>query len=148
MTPEAKAALLPCPFPHDDEKLSIITPPDSKPYVLCEICFSAGPLGNTPEHAVQLFNSRPSAPVADWRGIVPVKYAVGGLKPYGDYEAVIEFNGVDAWAIRRRSECLSRSGKWVHEPMPSNRTEDFLSEHRFKTLQEAVEHLPKGKDNG
>lgn len=35
------------------------------------------------------------------------------------------------WAVRRRSRCLNRDGKWEHESTPSERSDDFLERCRF-----------------
>lgn len=60
------------------------------------------------------------------------------------------------WAVRRwpnasPSQCLSRTGKWVFEPSPSERTPTFYKRHRF-TFEEAVEaakrEVPKIVVNG
>lgn len=51
---------------------------------------------------------------------------------------VVSVLDVDVWAIRRGAgACLSRDGKWVREPQPSSRTDEWLAEHRF-TLEEAT----------
>lgn len=41
------------------------------------------------------------------------------------------------WAVRYHGDCLSTSGEWDDEPMPSSRTEEWLATHRFP-LAEAL----------
>jgi hypothetical protein len=43
------------------------------------------------------------------------------------------------WAVRLRGHwCLSRARTWDVEPLPSERDEDWLAEHRF-SLEDALE---------
>lgn len=54
----------------------------------------------------------------------------------------------EAWAIRNDPLCLSVNGTWDYEPMPSNRTREWLDDHRFPTLNDeaiAVESLINNK---
>ena len=50
----------------------------------------------------------------------------------------------DSWAVHRGDmwlgnlECLSTDGEWVHEPMPSSRTQGWLDRHRFATAKSAA----------
>ena len=37
----------------------------------------------------------------------------------------------DRWAVTWLGACLSREGKWEQEPIPSEREEPWLDEHRF-----------------
>lgn len=43
----------------------------------------------------------------------------------------------DTWAIVTTFECLSRRGEWVHERIPSERSDEWRTEHRF-TFAEAI----------
>lgn len=49
---------------------------------------------------------------------------------YGD-------DGAERWAVRNMSRCLSAAGEWIHEPIPSSRTNEWLAEHRFTRHQAA-----------
>jgi hypothetical protein len=61
------------------------------------------------------------------------KYRVGK----GRNSIYIEDRGDDRWAITRDSSaCLNTDGQWECEPMPSSRTDDFLSRCRY-SLDEA-----------
>lgn len=42
------------------------------------------------------------------------------------------------YAVRQSVFVLSKKGIWYYEPMPSNRTDQFLEECRFATLDDAV----------
>lgn len=44
----------------------------------------------------------------------------------------------DVWAVSNDGACLSASGEWDYEPASSERTGDWLSEHRFP-LDRALE---------
>lgn len=39
--------------------------------------------------------------------------------------------GWDAWAVRRGKRCLSSTGSWDPESIPSARSIEFLATHRF-----------------
>lgn len=45
-----------------------------------------------------------------------------------------------SWVVKmnQNSAMSKKTGKFVFEPMPSDRDEDYLSEHRFRTPQAAV----------
>lgn len=59
--------------------------------------------------------------------------------------------GPGSWAVVWLGKCLSKSGKWDDEMMPSSRTDAWIKRHRF-TLEEAtrlaVKHYPKLIING
>jgi hypothetical protein len=48
----------------------------------------------------------------------------------------------DVWAIRCLGQVLNRKGKWEYEPLPSSRSNAFLTRCRF-TLAEAKEAAQK-----
>ncbi|MFW6024845.1 MAG: 5' nucleotidase, NT5C type [Candidatus Woesearchaeota archaeon] len=45
----------------------------------------------------------------------------------------------DKYAVIYGRNCMSKNGDFVMEPMPSTRTEDFLKEYRFDSVEEAME---------
>lgn len=48
--------------------------------------------------------------------------------------------GGTLYAIRNPyGDCLSREMKWDDEPLPSNRSAEFLASHRFESLEEVLE---------
>lgn len=51
---------------------------------------------------------------------------------------VANMKGPDRWAIRKGRYCLTKSGEWEYEPMPSSRDEAFFSRARFKTAEAAL----------
>lgn len=59
---------------------------------------------------------------------------------------VTGFDGI-RWAIYQRGAysrvCLSRSGQWHDEPIPSSRTDSWLRNHRFVSLEDAIERAKK-----
>lgn len=50
----------------------------------------------------------------------------------------IEWRSKDRWVIVDTPHLYTRKGEWVHEPLNSNRTEEFLAQTRY-TLDEAWE---------
>ncbi len=54
-------------------------------------------------------------------------------------EAARQIDGSTLWAVRLRGYCLSRSGEWAFEPIPSSRDAAFLAEHRWPDRDEAIE---------
>lgn len=56
-------------------------------------------------------------------------------------ERCIQRSGSVLWAVRDwHKSCLSKSGEWDDEPLPSARTEEWISQHRFHSAQEAFAH--------
>lgn len=62
---------------------------------------------------------------------------------------VARVEGVEGirWAIYRGGTgsgvCLSRSGKWDFEPIPSSRSFHWLRQHRYASLEDAIERARK-----
>ncbi len=48
-------------------------------------------------------------------------------------------DGTDWYAIRQGGVCMDTVGDWEFEPLPSNRTEEWLQRFRFPTLADAQE---------
>ncbi len=61
-------------------------------------------------------------------------------------ERAMQRDGAVKWAVRYAGECLSRSGQWSYEPMPSDRDEAFLRSFRFDTVHEAIAAARAGFD--
>lgn len=55
---------------------------------------------------------------------------LGGIK--------VENRGLGSWAVLDGSRCLNHDGGWEYEPLPSNRTDEFLARCRFP-LEEAID---------
>jgi hypothetical protein len=47
--------------------------------------------------------------------------------------------GPDKWKAIHGGYCLTKSGEWEWEPMPSSRTDDFIERCRFDSAQEAID---------
>lgn len=47
------------------------------------------------------------------------------------YSVKVTWRGDDRYAVKRLSQCLGRDGTWDYEPSPSNRTDEWIAEHRF-----------------
>lgn len=69
----------------------------------------------------------------------------------GHFTITVEWRGPGSWAVKRWSSCLSSSGKWDHESIPSEREDEWLAEHRFDldtALRLARENAPLIRVNG
>jgi hypothetical protein len=47
------------------------------------------------------------------------------------FEIKVVYRGRDLWAVKRYSSCLSSSGEWDYEHIPSEREDEWLATHRF-----------------
>lgn len=54
-------------------------------------------------------------------------------------ESCEQRKGPDLWAIRSGGNVLGKDGEFCIEPMPSSRTDEFLQEYRWPSLDEAIE---------
>jgi hypothetical protein len=43
----------------------------------------------------------------------------------------VEYRGRDLWAVARHRQCLNANGEWSWESIPSEREDEWLTEHRF-----------------
>lgn len=50
----------------------------------------------------------------------------------------VEAAGKGRWAVRHVGMCLNKKGKWIHEPLPSSRTEKWLKQVRWDSAEEAI----------
>lgn len=67
------------------------------------------------------------------------------------FQITVAYRGRGLWAISRHRMCLGRDGEWDWESMPSERTDEWLADHRFplhEALYFAAEELPKLTVNG
>jgi hypothetical protein len=53
-------------------------------------------------------------------------------------ETAKQMEGSIKYAVRHMGACLTTSGEWEHEPMPSSRDHEFLSRCRFDTWEQAA----------
>jgi hypothetical protein len=83
-------------------------------------------------------------------------YTVSCL-PYDDINAEafsiqVDYTGHGRWAVRQRGRrCLAADGRWDWEPIPSERTDEWLAKYRFDldtALRLAKEQAPLIKVNG
>jgi hypothetical protein len=85
----------------------------------------------------------------------PTRFDVSCL-PLDDINAhgftlTVEYRGRGKWAVLNSRWCLSSTGEWEWESIPSEREDDWLETHRFdlETAQRlAVEAAPKMVCNG
>jgi hypothetical protein len=70
----------------------------------------------------------------------------------GRYESIkidlCLYDGTIKYAIRNSSSCLNKNGNWEHEPLPSNRDDEFFIRCRFDSLDEVEEIIEKLLLNG
>lgn len=57
-------------------------------------------------------------------------------------ERVSNYTGT-RFAIRRGGDCMDRKGKWEPQPIPSERTNEWLNRFRFYSFDEAAEAVTK-----
>lgn len=61
-------------------------------------------------------------------------------------ESVPSRAGTVRWrVIDELRNCMSREGSWAWEPSPSNRTDEWLAQHRFPTASEAYAALRRSR---
>ena len=53
----------------------------------------------------------------------------------GDTFLTIEKRGEGWYVVKDEPNVLNRDGKWEYEPMPSNRTEEFIERTRFSMIE-------------
>ena len=68
----------------------------------------------------------------------------------GDDGAVIQrtLRAPESWAIRAGSACMSTTGEWDIEPMPSDRTDEWLANHRWPSAAAAWAALRQSRGAG
>ncbi len=49
----------------------------------------------------------------------------------GRWAITVEYRSPGKWAVLFDGDCLGRDGLWTWEPSPSNRTDQWLEDHRF-----------------
>ncbi len=74
--------------------------------------------------------------------IEPTEFTVCGLAPDHPeayiWSITIQRRDANSWAVVHAGHCLNYAGEWDYEPIPSERTVDFLISHRF-SLERAKE---------
>lgn len=63
----------------------------------------------------------------------------------------VAYRGAQRWAVTDTGYCLSRSGTWQYEQVPSERCDEWLAEHRFDlatALDLARDQAPHLEVNG
>lgn len=50
-----------------------------------------------------------------------------------------QLEGPDKWAVYNRNSVLNKEGYWEYEPLPSNRTDEYLQRCRFDSAKEALD---------
>lgn len=56
---------------------------------------------------------------------------------HGHMSITVAYRGRGLWAVSRHRMCLGRDGEWDWESIPSERTDEWLADHRF-TRREAL----------
>lgn len=70
---------------------------------------------------------------------------------YETYRVAVRWHGPDSYGVHRGAACLSRSGRWEREPIPSSRTKTWVAAHRWtyvKARHKACEVAPTITING
>lgn len=66
--------------------------------------------------------------------VVPKLYEI----PYGSHHSEviqISYRGSDNWVVIQFGEVLNRDEQWEYEPLPSNRTDEFIARTRFPLIE-------------
>lgn len=88
--------------------------------------------------------------------VLATSYTVSCL-PYDDIDSEafsiqVDYAGHGRWAVRLRgSRCLAADGRWDWEPIPSERTDEWLAKYRFDldtAIRLAKEQAPRVTVNG
>lgn len=70
-------------------------------------------------------------------GIPPSECRTTGDWPI-NIERCDQRDGPETWAVRQMGSCLSTTGEWEHEPIPSSRDDHWKRSHRFATKEDAL----------
>lgn len=99
--------------------------------------------------------ARTEAPSVPLAVVQPTRYVVSCFPPDseegGHFNLAVEYRGRGLWAVVRLGQCLSRTGTWDYESIPSERTDEWLADHRFDldtALKLAKEAAPLVTVNG
>lgn len=83
------------------------------------------------------------------------EYTLSGLPEedinYSSFAIKVAYRGRGLWAVTHHGYCLGRNGDWDYESVPSERTDEWLTGHRFgrdEALRLAREAAPKVRVNG
>ena len=76
--------------------------------------------------------------------LTPIRWSVSGSS--ATVERLTRESGPDWYAVRDGRWCLSIGSVWHYEPQPSDRTEEWLSSHRFGSLADAVSAIGRAKE--
>lgn len=79
--------------------------------------------------------------------LIPISYIIEGVKDISiTAKSYSEDGSVKTWAVSYQGYVLNKTtGEYDYEPTPSNRSENFLQEHRFSSSEEAFECFKKYK---
>jgi hypothetical protein len=79
--------------------------------------------------------------------IYPTGYDDATFADKHDWTITVEDGGSEyGWAVRKSARrCLNRDGEWEHEHIPSERSDEWLAEHRFPEA-EAIERAKAAVD--
>ena len=66
----------------------------------------------------------------------------GGF-PAINIERCLQINGTTLYAVRQAGACLSRSGEWEYEPIPSSRDDEFMARCRFESWGAAAHAITR-----
>jgi hypothetical protein len=81
------------------------------------------------------------------RTLIPISYVLS--EPTNDVITIRAMNfdsnnNPTSWGIYRGSSCMHKDdGLFEYEPQPSSRTHDWLLNHRFNSVEEAVKILDR-----
>lgn len=75
------------------------------------------------------------APTVPTATVQATKYLVScipeGTDGRSSFTLSVEYRGDDRWAVMDHPHCLSADGAWDFEHIPSERTDEWIANHRF-----------------
>ena len=74
-----------------------------------------------------------------------VEFKIRQFTQFISIEKCRQQDGTALWAIRHMGNCYG-DGDWEHEPMPSSRSDEFLSKYRYPSLEAAAGQIDAAVD--
>jgi hypothetical protein len=100
-------------------------------------------VGESKEQPVTEVFGRDVSEVEKPMTLTPIRYEVVG-HPLKRHRVLIEWRGENAWICTTGAgDALNTDGEFELEPLPSNRTDEFIERTRFDTPESALANFEK-----
>lgn len=87
--------------------------------------------------------------------VEPTRYLVTQIPLSHENSAIwsleLAWRGPESWAVMWNSRCLNADNEWDYEPLPSERSDQWIADHRFtfdEARERAIAALPQLRING